>query len=168
MLYAILASDLYGGLASNGEIPWYCKEDFEFYKKCTHGSPLIMGRKTWDTLPPAVRRRDCIVLSRNQLDIDATVVNTVEEALHEAGKRPKNTSVIGGSEIYRLFEPFCHTIIRTKIPLVFRCNKHFEIDTEKWFIFARSTLEGELFYPDREHKIDLRGHEMKLEVWRKR
>ena len=53
-----------GIIGSNGSMPWHVPEDLAHFKALTDGSPVLMGRKTWDSLPPRVRplegRRDCI------------------------------------------------------------------------------------------------------------
>ena len=97
------ASD--GTIAKDGGVPWRIPDDLKRFKRMTMGTPMIMGRKTFDSLPGLLPGRRHIVLTR---DPDwsapgAEVVHTVEQALELAG--PGDISVIGGAEIFRLFEP---------------------------------------------------------------
>ena len=65
----IWAQDQNGGIGKDGKLPWHISEDLQNFKKITSGSPIIMGRKTWESLPfkPLPNRRN-IVLSSKQLD----------------------------------------------------------------------------------------------------
>jgi dihydrofolate reductase len=85
------------------------------------GKPVIMGRKTWDSLPrkPLPGRRN-IVISRktDQLVQGAEIVGNVEEALAAAQvDHPSEVTVIGGGEIYRLFWPLADQIYLTEVDL---------------------------------------------------
>ena len=83
-IHLIWAQDYDGGIGKNGQLPWYIPEDLKNFKKITLDSTIIMGRKTWDSLPfkPLPNRRN-IVISRNP-EISITgceVVNSIEKAL---------------------------------------------------------------------------------------
>ena len=63
----IWAQDYNGGIGKEGNIPWYISEDLKHFKKLTQNSIVIMGRKTWDSLPfkPLPSRRNIVLSSRN-------------------------------------------------------------------------------------------------------
>lgn len=94
-----------GVIGRDGGLPWRIKSDMALFKETTMGKPVIMGRKTWDSLPrkPLPGRLN-IVLTR-QLDFmanGATVVAGRQAALNAAGDVPE-VCVIGGAEIFTLF-----------------------------------------------------------------
>lgn len=103
-----------GVIGRDGALPWRLPEDLKRFKALTMGAPMIMGRKTFESLPGRLPGRRHIVLTRGDWSGDgAEVAHTVEEALAlVAGPR---VSVIGGAEIYRLFEPIADRIELTEV-----------------------------------------------------
>lgn len=103
-----------GVIGRDGALPWRLAEDLKRFKTLTMGAPMIMGRKTFESLPGRLPGRRHIVLTRGDWSGDgAEVAHTVEEALAlVAGPR---VSVIGGAEIYRLFEPIADRIELTEV-----------------------------------------------------
>ncbi len=90
-------------IGQQNQIPWHLPEDFAFFKQYTTGKPVVMGRKTWDSLPykPLPNRRN-IVISR-QADFqagEAEVFDSVQAAL-AACADASEIVVIGGEQIYR-------------------------------------------------------------------
>jgi len=98
-----------GVIGSGGAIPWRVPEDLRRFSTLTSGGVVLMGRRTWDSLPPRFRplpgRRN-LVLTRDRAwsRAGAQVVHDVDEALGVAVGAP--LWVIGGGEVYRLAEPF--------------------------------------------------------------
>lgn len=93
-----------GTIAVNGEVPWRIREDLKRFVGHTKGTPMIMGRKTFESLPKLLPGRRHIVLTRDRewQAEGAEVAHSVEEALALAGDG--DISVIGGAEIFALFE----------------------------------------------------------------
>jgi len=102
----VWAQSTSGVIGRAGDIPWHLPEDLAHFKKVTSGHTVVMGRRTWDSLPASVRplpgRRN-IVLSRQQDFVaeGAEVVGSLDEALTAPG-----TWVIGGGQIYSLALPY--------------------------------------------------------------
>ncbi|MFV0494103.1 dihydrofolate reductase [Mycobacterium sp.] len=102
----VWAQSTSGVIGRGGDIPWRVPEDLAHFKRITMGHTVVMGRRTWDSLPPNVRplpgRRN-IVLSRQSgyTANGAEVSGTLEQALTDP-----DTWVIGGAEIYVLALPF--------------------------------------------------------------
>ncbi len=102
----VWAQSTSGVIGRGGDIPWQLPEDLAHFRKVTIGHTVVMGRRTWDSLPAAVRPlpgRKNIVLSR-QPDFTAAgaeVVRSLDEALSEPG-----AWVIGGGQIYTLALPY--------------------------------------------------------------
>ncbi len=114
VVYVIARADN-GVIARNGRVPWRIKEDLQRFVAHTMGTPMIMGRKTFESFPQPLNGRRHIVLTRNRdwSAPGAEVVHTVEEALALAGDG--DVSVIGGAEIYDLFMPWATRIELTEV-----------------------------------------------------
>lgn len=99
----IVAVDSRNGIGIHGDLPWHIAEDLKYFKATTLGCPVIMGRKTYDSLPfKPLKGRLNIVLSRNCGEIPGAVVcSSLEEAYLEAGKSGCDKCfVIGGAAVY--------------------------------------------------------------------
>jgi dihydrofolate reductase len=118
-LHLIWAQARNGVIGRNGNMPWHLPEDMAHFKGTTMGCPVIMGRKTWDSIPPKFRplpgRRN-IVLTRakNWSQIGAEVSNTLHEALQKC-EQSEIVWVIGGAEIYAQALPLAHNAEVTEI-----------------------------------------------------
>ena len=94
-----------GVIGRDGTLPWRISADLKHFKRVTTGTVMIMGRKTFDSLPGLLPGRRHIVLTRDcsWSAPGAEVARTVDEALDMAGSEP--VSIIGGAEIFELFLP---------------------------------------------------------------
>jgi dihydrofolate reductase len=95
-----------GIIGREGTLPWHVPEDMAHFRELTRGHPVIMGRTTWDSLPPRFRPlpdRDNIVLTRDDSyeAAGALVAHGVDEALRLVGIR--DAWVVGGGEVYAAF-----------------------------------------------------------------
>jgi len=106
-----------GVIGADGAIPWHIPGEQKRFKAMTMGTPMVMGRKTFDSLPGLLPGRRHIVLTRDRAwrTEGAEVVHSVEEAIATAGA--PILSVIGGAEIYRLFEPIADRLELTQVHL---------------------------------------------------
>jgi dihydrofolate reductase len=104
-----------GTIAKDGDVPWRIREDLQRFVAHTQGMPMIMGRKTFESLPGLLPGRRHIVLTRNRewSAEGAEVVHTVEEALALAGDG--DLTVIGGVEVFDLFMPLATRIELTEV-----------------------------------------------------
>ena len=102
-------------LGKNNDLIWHFKEDMQFFKATTTGATVVMGRKTFDSLPKALPNRRNIVISGNPnyQAQGAEVVKSVEEAV-DITKNEK-VFIIGGASIYKAFLPCCEEIYLTEI-----------------------------------------------------
>lgn len=115
-LNLIVAAGRDGAIGKGGDLIWKVSEDLKRFKRLTTGHPVIMGRKTWESLPkrPLPGRLN-IILSRDK-DYEAeggVVCADPEEALRIAGDG--NPFVMGGAQIYDLFLPFVSRLFVTEI-----------------------------------------------------
>ena len=109
-----------GIIGRDGTLPWHVPEDMAHFRDLTRGHPVVMGRGTWDSLPPRFRPlpdRDNIVLTRDpQFEAaGALVAHDVHEALRRVENR--DAWVVGGGEIYALFLPLADRVERTLVSL---------------------------------------------------
>jgi dihydrofolate reductase len=109
-----------GLLGADGALPWHLPEDLRHFKALTTGSTVVMGRRTWESLPPAVRplpgRRN-VVLSAS-LDAAAAGVE-VARSVHDVLARHDDFWVIGGGGVYAAFLPFAAELVVTEIDASF-------------------------------------------------
>jgi dihydrofolate reductase len=94
-----------GVIGKGGTLPWHLPEDLAHFRKVTMGAPVIMGRKTWDSLPPKFRplpgRRNVVVTRQPGWSAPgAHVAGDVAEAVALCGSEPQGW-LIGGAELYR-------------------------------------------------------------------
>jgi dihydrofolate reductase len=104
-----------GVIGKDGKLPWHLPADLRHFKEVTMGNPMIMGRRTFESLPGLLPGRRHIVITRNcgWSAPGAEIAHDVEEALAIAGADP--VSVIGGADIFSLFEPLARAVELTEI-----------------------------------------------------
>lgn len=142
-IFLIYARARNGVIGNEGAIPWHIPEDLKRFKALTMGQdnqglPMVMGRKTFDSLPGILPGRRHIVLTR---DADwqaegAEIARSVGEALELSGTG--EVAVIGGAEIYSLFMPLANRIELTEIHEDFAGDAHTPpLSGEEWEVIAR-------------------------------
>jgi dihydrofolate reductase len=91
----IAAMDFNHGIGYKGKLPWDVKGDLKFFKEITKTSPLIMGRKTWESLPvkPLPNRENIVISKKSKM-------NSLQKALDYCWDKNQNPFIIGGSSIY--------------------------------------------------------------------
>jgi dihydrofolate reductase len=104
-----------GVIGRDGGLPWRLSADLKRFKALTMGSAMVMGRKTFESLPRRLPGRQHIVLTRDRSwqAEGAEVAHSVEEALALAGD--ERVSVIGGVELFRLFMPLADCVELTEV-----------------------------------------------------
>ena len=118
-LNLIFARARNGVIGHNNTLPWHLPEDLAHFKATTLGQPVIMGRKTWDSLPvkfrPLPGRMNIVVTRQTDWHSEgAHVVHSVDEAL-QACPTDAQPWVIGGAELYRLAMPLATRVVVTEI-----------------------------------------------------
>ena len=111
----VLARAANGVIGVDGRLPWRIPADLRHFKQVTKDRPMIMGRKTFDSLPGLLEGRRHIVLTRDSkwAEEGAEIARTPEEALKLANG--PHACIIGGAEIYRLFLPRADRIELTEV-----------------------------------------------------
>ena len=136
-----------GVIGLDNKLPWHIPEDLKLFKSLTVNKTVIMGRRTWESLPikPLPKRRNIVLSSKFIEHIEC--YNTVEEIVRASGNEG---FVIGGSSVYSAFMPYVNQLFISRI------KKHYEGDVFFPEIPDYFKLEEEVEYND-----------FILEKWRK-
>ncbi len=133
----IVAASANGVIGVDGELPWHLPDDFRFFKQVTMGKPIVMGRRTWESIGRPLPGRQNIVITR-QSGFEAPGASVVDspEAAVEAVNDADEVMIIGGGEIYRRFLPMADRVYLTRVD---------------------ADIEGDTFFPaleDSEWKVE--------------
>lgn len=133
-----------GVIGKDGKLPWHIPTDLQYFKRVTLGKPVIMGRKTFDSIGRPLKGRMNIVLTRNPgwSHPDVVVVRTREDALAVAYEELHRTgaeeiAVIGGAETAHTFMPMLNRIYLTEIHRAYDGDTTFKFDPREWREAAR-------------------------------
>ena len=141
-LNLIFARARNGVIGKDNALPWHLPEDLAHFKQTTLGQPVVMGRKTWESLPPKFRPlpgRTNIVVTR-QADWQAegaVVAHSIEEAIQDY---PAETPVwvIGGAEMYAQAMPLASRVVVTEINADFEGDAFAPTFDRSWKEIART------------------------------
>ena len=124
-IIAIVACDLNGAIGKDGALPWKLPSELARFKQRTMGSPIIMGRKTFQSIARPLPGRLNIVLTRSSAFEEVCCVPSIEDALAACG--PANeVFIIGGGEVYRQMEPHLDLIEMSVVQTVIEnADTHF-------------------------------------------
>lgn len=133
----ILCTDENNGIGINNTIPWHSKADFQHFKAETEGKMVIMGYKTWESLPkkPLPGRLNVVLLSRNltertDADKNQNVIFLPEHVLPTLIRYNPDCVVIGGATIYRRAISMVDTVILSKVKGTYECDTFFDIHSD--------------------------------------
>jgi dihydrofolate reductase len=145
MISLVVAVSRNGVIGRDGGLPWHISSDLKRFKAITLGKPVIMGRKTWDSLPrKPLPGRTNIVVTRQAgfAAAGAVVVADVEAALAVAAmEQPAEICVIGGGDIYRQLLPQAGRIYLTEVQMDVAGDTHFPaLDEAAWREVSREAV----------------------------
>ena len=143
-LIVAMASNRVIGL--NNKMPWHLSADLKKFKKITMGSPILMGRKTHESIGKPLPGRTNIIISRNQdyQQNGCLVFNDLETALKKTCENAEEIFVIGGSDLYEAILPMADTIYLTLINREFPGDTFFpEIDLDDWSEVEREDIKDD-------------------------
>ena len=118
MIAAIVAVDNNWGIGYDNHLLARISTDLKYFKAITEHNVVIMGRKTWDSLPikPLPNRTNIVITNQKHGDFNGAKFMTLKEAQKYAiTNRPTNVYIIGGASIYKEFLPLCERVYVTKI-----------------------------------------------------
>ncbi|MXO48084.1 dihydrofolate reductase [Erythrobacter vulgaris] len=144
-LFLIYARAANGAIGKEGRLPWHLPADLKRFKSLTMGSPMIMGRKTFESLPGLLPGRRHIVLTRKERwdSTGAEIARDVDEALDLARNTDDPVAVIGGAAIFDVFMPLADRIELTEIHREFDGDVFMPPLGPDWKETAREDFEAE-------------------------
>lgn len=146
-LSMILATDNNGGIGINNALPWeHSKEDMAWFIRNTRGKAVVMGSKTWESLPkkPLPNRKNLILTNSNNYS-DYQI--SVDDLL----KMDEDVVVIGGASVYDLLFPKVSVIHLTIFDAEYNCDTFFDVqsriksDTRKWQLQSEEKINNLTF-----------------------
>lgn len=138
-------------IGKDNQLLWHLPNDLKFFKNVTWGMPVIMGRKTFESLgKKLLKGRKNIIITRNkEWSFDGVeVAHSVEQAINIAEKNyVKECYVIGGAEIYQLFLPHTNRIYLTRVHQSFEADSFFpDFNKDEWELITNTGFD-----PDEKH-----------------
>lgn len=153
MIISLIAAIDQNNLIGNGsKIPWKLPADLKYFKSMTIGKPVVMGRKTFETLKQPLRNRLNIILTKNKnyyVPKSCLVAHSIEEAIAIGSDYPE-LMVCGGSPVYRAFLPKANRFYLTQIHATFKGDIYFpSFDITEWTLIKKIDHEPNKknFYP---------------------
>jgi len=141
-IFLIYARAANGTIGKDGKLPWHLPADLKRFKALTLGKPMIMGRKTFESLPGLLPGRRHIVLTRRESwdSSGAEVARSAKEALALARQDNDDgqIAVVGGAAIYDVFRPMAHRIEVTEIHADFVGDTFMKPIGAEWEITSRT------------------------------
>jgi dihydrofolate reductase len=134
-------------IGKNNQLLWHLPEDMRYFREITRGKTVIMGRKTWESLPEKFRplpgRHNIVVThDRHYVAKGATLAHSLPEAIAAAGADDE-TFVIGGAELYRQALPLAQRLYLTEVAQRYDGDVFFpEVPTADWQEISRSEQRG--------------------------
>lgn len=153
-IVAIWAQDKSGIIGKNNCLPWHLPKDLKHFKETTLNQAILMGRVTFEGMNKHLlpNRETLILTTQSDYQVDgATVVTSVEEVLTWYKAQDKDLYVVGGSQIYKLFEPYVDKLIITQVQADVDDDTYFPRD----FDFSKFLLvSSEDYEKDEQNKFD--------------
>ena len=143
-LTIVVATDANRGIGIDNKLPWRLPEDMAHFKRTTLGHPVIMGRKTFESIGRPLPNRRNIVITRNPgwKHEGVEAVTSISAAIKLVGDTP--ACIIGGAQIYAETLPFANRLIVTEIDKAFDCDTFFPpIDPKQWKEVAQEKYYSE-------------------------
>ena len=149
-------------IGKDNQLLWHLPKDMRFYKNTTWGLPIVMGRKTFESLGSKVLPGRLNLILSNQKNIKtngATLVHSLQDALNLAAKQDyKQLMVIGGGQIYELALPLAHTIMLTRVHTTIEGDAFFPALNEDWV-----KKESTFYNSDEKH-----SYSFDIECWQRK
>ena len=148
MISIIVAVAQNGVIGDKNALLWHISEDLRFFKRTTSGHPVIMGRKTYESLGRPLPNRTNVVISRTMGEIEGcTVVRSLEEAV-ALFPTEEEIFIIGGAQIYALALDIADRFYLTRVGHDYEGDTSFpEWDESKWRLISREAFDCGEKYP---------------------
>lgn len=127
-LSIIVAIAQNGAIGKDNDLLWHLSGDLKRFKQLTTGHPVVMGRKTWDSLPkrPLPKRQNIVMTNNPDFAADgATVVHSVNDLFNVLKDCDDEVFVMGGAAIYKALLPFCRRLYITRVYRDYEADVYF-------------------------------------------
>ncbi len=124
-----------GAIGKDGDLLWHISEDLKHFKKITTGHTVVMGRKTWESLPikPLPNRRNIVLTNNKNYIAEGAEVFFSVEGILESCKKEEEIFCMGGGMLYKEMLPLCNTLYLTQVSGNFDADTFFpEINFDEW------------------------------------
>ncbi len=149
-------------IGKDNQLLWHLPKDMRFFKNTTWGLPILMGRKTFESLGNKVLPGRLNLILSNQKNIKtngATLVHSLQDAVNLAAKQDyKQLMIIGGGQIYELALPLAHTIMLTRVHTTIEGDAFFPALNEDWV-----KTESTFYNSDEKH-----SYSFDIECWQRK
>ena len=149
-------------IGKDNQLLWHLPKDMRFFKNTTWGLPIVMGRKTFESLGSKVLPGRLNLILSNQKNIKtngASLVHTLQDAVNIAAQQDyKQLMVIGGGQIYELALPLAHTIMLTRVHTTIEGDAFFPTLNEDWV-----KKESTFYNSDEKH-----SYSFDIECWQRK
>lgn len=148
MISIIVAVAQNGTIGDKNSLLWHISEDMRFFKRTTSGHPVIMGRKTYESLGRPLPNRTNVVISRTAQQIEGcAVARSLQEAV-EMFPTEQEVFIIGGAQIYALALEIADRIYLTRVEKEYQGDTSFpEWDASQWQLISREAYPNGEKYP---------------------
>ena len=147
ILSLLVAASENNVIGKDNKLPWHLPNDLKYFKNLTWGMPILMGRKTFESIGKALPGRKSIVITRNNdwQREGVEVVHSIEEAIQKAeGYGVKEIFVIGGAEIFKTALPDANRIYLTRIHHNFDGDVYFpQVSEQEWDLTSSRFCEAD-------------------------
>ncbi len=136
-----------GVIGNNGDIPWYLPQDMKLFKEITIGNTVVMGRRTWESLPSKYRplpNRNNVVVSTTLGHLDeADVCSSYESAIEKAQSYNRDIFIMGGASLYERALKDANRMFISYVYQEPEGDTYFpNFDREKWNLIKRKSYSG--------------------------
>ena len=140
----LVAADQNNGIGKNNQLPWHISQDLKNFKQLTKGKTVIMGRKTWESLPvkPLPNRTNIVISTQKNYYAEGAIVFNSIEKTHLFCQQFEEVFIIGGSQVYNLFFPLADKMYLTRVHAIFDTDTKLEgLDLENWLAIDEKKFE---------------------------
>ena len=159
MINIIVATSINGVIGCNNKLIWDLPTDLKRFKEITSGNTIIMGRKTFESLPGVLPNRKHIILTRDKnFSVDnenVEVIHNADQIINNYKNSPVEAFIIGGGEIYKEFLPHANKLYLTEVLKDFEGDTSFpQVNLENWADNIYNEGLKDLFNPSEDEKHD--------------
>ncbi|MCB0034983.1 MAG: dihydrofolate reductase [Anaerolineales bacterium] len=155
-LSMVAAVSTNGVIGRDGDLPWRLPDDMKHFRQMTLHRPVIMGRKTYESIGrPLAQRFNIIITRREDYTADGcTIVHSPQAALDIAAEQSNKVAIIGGTSIYATYMPIATHLHITHVEAIVEGDAFFpEIDPAVWCALERTTHAADARHTYRFHMV---------------